>query len=98
MPADIFVGQSVAKGYGGGVCQTSSTVCIAVRKTNLKILEQNPHSQRVTYTTIDNESIINYGTSDFRFVNTYDSPISIEILFENNGDRETIKCNIYIAK
>lgn len=98
LPADIFVGQSIAKGYGGGVCQTSSTVCIAVRKTSMKILEQNPHSQRVTYTTIDNEAMINYGTSDFRFVNTYESPVAIEILFEKNADREVITCNIYLLE
>ena len=36
--ADIFVGQSTAKGYGGGVCQTSSTVCTTVRKTEMVLV------------------------------------------------------------
>lgn len=98
LPADIFVGQSTAKGYGGGVCQTSSTVCIAVRGTDMKILEQNPHSQRVTYTTIENEAMINYGTSDFRFVNTYDFPVVLELSFEGTDERETIRCEIFALK
>lgn len=95
LPADIFVGNSIAQGYGGGICQVSSTICIAVKQTSMKIIEQNPHSQRVSYTTIDNEAMINYGTSDFRFINTHSFPIIIEISFEPLEDREIIKCDIF---
>lgn len=98
LPADVIVGGNYTKGYGGGVCQTSSTLCIAVRKTDMKILEQNPHSKRSTYTTIENEAMINYGTSDFRFVNTYDKPVTIEMSFEISGDREIIKSDIYLLE
>jgi len=95
LPADVFMGNSVVQGYGGGICQVSSTICIAVRQTAMMIVEQNPHSQRVSYTTIENEAMINYGTSDFRFVNTYSFPIMIEISFEGSSDRENIKCDIF---
>jgi len=98
LPADIILGDTVSKGYGGGVCQTSSTLCIAVKQTSMKIIEQNPHSQRVSYTTIENEAMINYGTSDFKFVNTYDFPITIEMSFEKTDDSEIIKCDIYGIK
>lgn len=95
LAADVFSGNSVVQGIGGGICQTSTTVCIAVKQTSMKILEQNPHSQRVTYASYADEAMINYGTSDFRFVNTYEFPVTIEISFEKVSDRETIKCNIF---
>lgn len=93
--ADVFSGNQVVKGRGGGVCQTSTTLCIAVKQTSMQILEQNPHSMRVSYAKYEDEAMINYGTSDFRFLNTYDVPITIEFLFEESSDREIIICNIY---
>lgn len=96
--ADIFSGKTVVKGLGGGICQTSSTICGAVRKTTMKIVEQNPHSMRVAYTTIENEAMISYGTSDFRFINTYDFPVLIEFTFETLQSGENINCNIYGLK
>lgn len=95
LAADVFSGNSVVQGIGGGICQTSTTICIAVKQTSMKILEQNPHSQRVTYASYADEAMINYGTSDFRFVNTYEFPVTIEISFEKVSDRETIKCDIF---
>ena len=93
--ADVFSGTTVVKGIGGGICQTSSTICGAVKQTNMKILEQNPHSMRVSYTTYENEAMINYGTSDFRFVNTNEFPILIAFSFETTSGGEVIKCDIY---
>lgn len=95
LPADVFVGNKVVQDYGGGICQLSSTICIAVKQTSMIIVEQNPHGQRVSYTTIENEAMINYGTSDFRFINSYDFPVMIEILFNIFEDGESIECNIY---
>lgn len=93
--ADVFSGNSVVKGIGGGICQTSTTLCIAVKQTEMKILEQNPHSMRVTYASYEDEAMINYGTSDFRFRNTYEFPVVIEIHFEQSEEREIIICDIY---
>jgi len=95
LAADVFSGNSVVQGIGGGICQTSTTVCIAVKQTTMKIVEQNPHSQRVTYASYEDEAMINYGTSDFRFINTYEFPVMLEIVFEKTSDREIIKCNIF---
>lgn len=95
LAADVFSGNSVVQGIGGGICQTSTTLCIAVKQSSMKILEQNPHSQRVTYASYEDEAMISYGTSDFRFVNTYEFPVMIEISFEKISDREMIKCDIF---
>lgn len=102
LPAGVFVnsgnGIVTVNSNGGGICQTSSTICMAVHGTSMKIIEQNEHSKRVSYTTRDMEAMINWGTSDFRFINTYDFPVRIEIVFELEASYEIIKCNIYSQK
>ena len=47
--AGIFVGRKTVKGYGGGVCQVSSTLYQASKKAKLKIVERHKHSQSVPY-------------------------------------------------
>jgi len=99
LPAPIFVnnGRSVqvVDGVGGGICQMSSTICGSVKETSMEILERNLHSKRVAYTTVDKEAMISWGVSDFRFKNTYEYPIMLEIFFEVDGDKERVYCNIY---
>lgn len=96
LPADIFVntGREILtiSGIGGGICQVSSTICMAVQNTNLKILERNTHSKEVSYCRKNQEAMINWGTSDFVFLNTYDFNIKLELVFKVEG---SITCNIY---
>ena len=73
----------------------SSTICGSVKETSMEILERNLHSKRVAYTTVDKEAMISWGVSDFRFKNTYEYPIMLEIFFEVDGDKERVYCNIY---
>lgn len=99
LPADIYIntGKEVIteKSPGGGICQVSSTLCMAVMQTSMQIVERNIHSKAVEYATLEQEAMINWGTSDFRFVNSYPFPIKIEFLFINNQTSENIVCNIF---
>lgn len=95
LAADIFSGNQVVQGIGGGICQTSTTLCMAVKQTDMKIVEQNPHSMRVSYAKYEDEAMINYGTSDFRFINTYNTPVTIEFSFSQDSGKETITCSIF---
>lgn len=85
--AHIFVrkpGQTeseVVDGVGGGVCQVSSTLYNAVRKTNnktdsrLRIVERNNHSLPVTYVPPGLDATVAWPHKDFRFRNTFAHPI-----------------------
>lgn len=71
----------IVDGVGGGVCQVSSTLYNAVRKTNqkvdggLKIIERNNHSLPVTYVPSGLDATVAWPHKDFRFRNTLSHPI-----------------------
>lgn len=75
--AIIFSGGGQVMGYGGGVCQVSTTVYQAVKKAGLQITERHIHSQRVSYAKLGNDATVSYGSKDFRFVNNTGSNIYI---------------------
>lgn len=70
-------------GIGGGICQVSSTLCMTCKELNLEITERRPHSSRVFYCSYDEEAMIDWGTSDFRFKNNLNEDIVIKMYFEN---------------
>ncbi len=76
--ATIFVGKEKEQGLGGGICQISSTVYMAAKKAQLKILERYPHSMPVTYCSRDDEATVSWGYLDFRFQNNTGNAIRIE--------------------
>ncbi len=85
LEARIFVDGKDSKGYGGGVCQTSSTLYNAVLKAGLKVTERHPHSKSVEYVEKDKDAATSYGDIDFKFENNM--PVPIKILAKTNEDK-----------
>jgi len=75
--AKIFIKGKEADGYGGGVCQVSSTLFNAADEAGLAIVERHPHSKKVTYVPDDRDAATSYGDIDLRFRNDYDFPVII---------------------
>jgi len=88
--AHIFMRQpgeddpEVVEGLAGGVCQVSSTLFNAVRKTNasadvnpLKIVERNTHSLPVTYVPPGLDATVAWPGKDFKFRNISQNPVYI---------------------
>jgi vancomycin resistance protein YoaR len=71
----------VVDGLAGGVCQVSTTLYNAVRKTNrrmgrhLKIVERNHHSLPVTYIAPGLDATVAWPSLDFKFRNAFPHPI-----------------------
>lgn len=64
-------------GYGGGVCQVTTTLYNAVMGLPLQITEWSPHgSKGVPYVPVALDASV-WKTGDFRFINTLDYPIRI---------------------
>ncbi|MBE5821979.1 MAG: hypothetical protein E7311_05285 [Clostridiales bacterium] len=85
-------------GLGGGICQTSSTLYMACREVNLEILERHTHSMEVDYCSVDEEAMINWGTSDLRFKNNLAEDIIIKMYLspvENNTSQLKVVCEIW---
>ena len=64
-------------GIGGGVCQLSTTLYNAVEEAGLKVTERHVHSKDVGYVPEGEDATVDYGSIDFKFINTRDYPIII---------------------
>lgn len=75
--AGVFVSGRLEEGLGGGVCQPSSTLYMAVLRADLKVTERSNHGMTVSYTPLGEDATVSWGTLDFRFVNDTEYPIKI---------------------
>ena len=87
LPAGVVGGL----GYGGGICQASTTLYGATLRAGLTIVERQNHSVPSTYVPIGLDAMVNYGTSDFRVRNDYDFPVMIV----TSTPDTTLWCGVY---
>lgn len=76
-PAASYEMGSVVETYGGGICQVSTTLYLAVLRAELEVTERSSHSMIVSYVKPSMDAAIAEGYKDFRFVNNTDAPIYI---------------------
>ena len=77
MAATIVGGNKFEDDYGGGICQVSTTLFIAVAKAGLKIDKREKHSIPSSYAPIGMDATVAYGSKDFRFSNNKDYPVYV---------------------
>ena len=70
-------GGKTQEGYGGGVCQASSTLYGALLKAGMTILDRSPHSMTVAYVDPSIDAAVEYGGKDLLFCNNTANPITI---------------------
>lgn len=76
--ATIFVSGEETKGYGGGVCQVSSTLFNAADMAGMEIIERHSHSKDVQYVEEGRDAATSYRSKlDFKFGNCLDVPVII---------------------
>ena len=73
----------IVKTVGGGICQVSTTLNMAVKKLNLDIKEVHIHSRPIDYAKREDEAAVSWGEKDYRFVNNTKDTIKIESRIEN---------------
>ncbi|MDD6050793.1 MAG: VanW family protein [Clostridiales bacterium] len=56
------------EGYGGGICQVSSTIYVAAVRANLDILKRTQHALEVNYTPFGLDATVNYDGKKIDFV------------------------------
>ncbi len=67
-------------GYGGGICQVSTTLYNAALLANLKIIERYNHSiygDATNYVPLGRDAAIFYGYKDLKFKNSLEQPIVV---------------------
>jgi vancomycin resistance protein YoaR len=68
--AHVFVGDHIEDGFGGGVCQVSTTLYNSVLLANLDVVERHNHSMTVDYVPLGRDAAVAYGALDFAFRNS----------------------------
>ncbi|WP_243175854.1 VanW family protein [Clostridium sp. NSJ-49] len=89
--ANTYVGSEVVPNYGGGVCQISTFLYRAVITSNIRSTIRYNHSMMVGYSEPSLDATVFEGDIDYRFINTYNSPIYIEGYMGGS----TITFNVY---
>lgn len=84
-------------GFGGGVCQASTTMYLAAVRANMQITKREPHSDKVNYTGYGLDATVNYDGKkiDFAFKNNTTSNIYIFSYMERSGNKWNCRVDIY---
>ncbi len=91
--APEYAGNELKKGYGGGVCQASTTLYDAAIMANMTILERHNHNMTVSYVEPSQDAAVEYGDNGKNFVFRNDTEHAIYIY--TNVDRENATVTIY---
>jgi vancomycin resistance protein YoaR len=83
LPAPIIINGGFDVGYGGGVCQVSSTVYNAALLAKLPIIERHAHTKPVHYVPEGKDATVNYGYLDMKFMNNRNGPLIIKTTLQN---------------
>ena len=86
--ATVYRGEETAQGYGGGVCQVSTTIFNAALYGNLQIVERYQHTMTVHYVPYGRDAAISWGSADFKFRNSTKSDMKISAKVYNNSKIE----------
>lgn len=76
--APVSFDGELVRAYGGGVCQTSTTLYNAVLLAGLPIEERHPHVFRPAYAFPGRDAAVAFPGVDLRFKNPYSWPIRLE--------------------
>jgi vancomycin resistance protein YoaR len=75
--APEIVDDELEMGVGGGTCQVSSTLHIAVLEGALDVLERSGHSRPSSYARLGMDATVAYGKVDLRFRNPFSFPLIV---------------------
>ena len=76
--APSYANGTTVESFGGGICQVSTTLYLAVLRAELEVTERHNHSMIVGYVKPSMDAAIAEGSKDFQFRNNLDAPVYIE--------------------
>ncbi len=77
--AGVFIGDQVVDDYGGGVCQVSTTLYVALLKAGFEVVEQYNHGMPVSYVPLGLDATVAYDILDLKMMNSLDTPCILKI-------------------
>lgn len=94
LEADILLSDGTeTKGFGGGVCQLSSTLYNAVKDLDVTIIEHHHHSSPVAYVPVNQDATVSLQSDlDFKFTNNYPNTL----IFKTSHDPNNLTVSVYL--
>ena len=74
---NVISGETYVKGLGGGICQVSSTLNLAMLRAGVIPAERHNHSHRSSYIASGLDATISGTALDYKFINPYQYPLYI---------------------
>ncbi len=87
--AGVFIGTSVVDDYGGGVCQVSTTLYVALLKAGFEIVERYNHGMPVSYVPLGMDATVVFDILDLKMKNSTEAPCILKIQAQDG--RLTVK-------
>lgn len=87
--APVSFGGTLAVSWGGGVCQTSTTLYNAALLSGLTIVERHPHDVAPLYVPAGLDAAVAQGIADLKLKNPWPVPVRIHATAE--GKRLTVR-------
>ena len=82
--ATVIESGEYVMGYGGGVCQVSSTIYAAIKnQPNFDVTERRKHGLEVSYIPVGMDATVSYGSIDLKFVNKYPFDVVLNVKSED---------------
>ena len=85
--APVSFGGLLVDSWGGGVCQTSSTLYNAGLLAGLEVVERHRHHYAPTYIAPGRDAAVAYPNIDLKLKNPYDFPVTIKGVVTPSGVR-----------
>jgi len=79
LKAPVSYDGTLVDDYGGGVCETSTTIYNTALLAGLPIIERHPHSFSPSYAPPGRDAAVAYPSADLKFTNPYRWPITLHV-------------------
>lgn len=100
LPAIEYAYGQQQMGWGGGVCQASTSMYLAAVQSGMKILKREPHSMAVNYTELGMDATVSDTKGreiDFTFQNTSGGPVYIAAhVTKSSSSKKRFVCDVRI--
>lgn len=73
----VYIGGTLSKTTGGGVCKIASTLYNVTVFSDLQVVERHEHNMPVPYVPYGQDATVSYGTNDFKWRNNTADPVLI---------------------
>lgn len=93
--APVYVNGKTVYETGGGLCQASSTLYLAVLHTTLEIVERHNHGYAVDYVPDGMDATIYFGSQNFRFKNNTNYPLKVVAEYYEKNGKNYLNMKIY---